>query len=384
MKKSLKDEVIVEAAHITEVYGPVQALENYLRKKSEEFLFIAHPFSYSSLKRSKAILYQKGWLEKESIGPKNVGPEILHYLKDVLFTVYSVWRLKRRTELFIGVDNLNAFVGIWLRRLKRVKKVIYYVIDYTPKRFDNRFLNLLYHRIDQFCVKRCDAVWNLSARISEIRERQGIRKERNMIVPVGVDLEQIKHASPDQILRRSLVCVSHLTESKGIQLIIDSMNEIVKNVPDAKLLIIGTGPYEAKLRAMVREKKLEGCIEFLGAMEHERLFEYLPRCGIGVATYTEDSESISYYADPTKPKEFLACGLPLIITRVPWIAQEVEEKSMGIAINYDKGELVGAVLNLLTDDKLYEICKTNALEYVSGLAWEKIYDRAFSRCRKLS
>lgn len=383
MKERLKNKVIIEAAHITEIYGPVQALRNYLQKRSEEFLFIAHPFSCSSLKRSKARLYEDGCQKKVFIGPKNVGPEILHYLKDILFAFRSAWEVKRKVDLFIGVDNLNAFVGVWLRRLGKVKRVIYYVIDYTPQRFDNRFLNALYHWVDGFCIKHANYIWNLSERIAQTKGKQRVPKKRNMVVPVGVELEKISRVSADQINRKRLVIMSHLTKAKGIQLVIDAMSEITRKIPEVELVVIGTGPYERKLKNMVKERGLQEKVKFLGAMGHGKLFEFLPSCGIGLATYSPNPDNIAYYADPTKPKEYLACGLPLIITKVPWIAQEVEKKKMGIAINYNREELVNAIIKLLSDGEFYSECRKNAIEFASKLSWDKIYDEAFGKIEEI-
>ncbi|HRU39460.1 MAG TPA: hypothetical protein P5511_06245, partial [Candidatus Goldiibacteriota bacterium] len=52
--------LIVEAGHVTEVYGPVQALRNYLVKNKAEFVYITHPFSYSRLEGTTAEIYADG------------------------------------------------------------------------------------------------------------------------------------------------------------------------------------------------------------------------------------------------------------------------------------------------------------------------------------
>lgn len=51
---------IIEAGHVTEVYGPVQALKNYLADKKAEFVYVTHPFSYSKLEGTKAEFFSGG------------------------------------------------------------------------------------------------------------------------------------------------------------------------------------------------------------------------------------------------------------------------------------------------------------------------------------
>ena len=69
-------------------------------------------------------------------------------------------------------------------------------------------------------------------------------------------------------------------------------------------------------------------IKFLGYLEHDDLLRHLPFCGIALASYSDDPDSITYYADPTKPKGYLACGLPVVITNVPWIAEIINNVPM--------------------------------------------------------
>jgi glycosyltransferase involved in cell wall biosynthesis len=172
--------------------------------------------------------------------------------------------------------------------------------------------------------------------------------------------------------------MSHLTESKGIQLAIRAMRRILERIPDSRLLIVGTGPYEGALRKLAAELGLGERVVFRGLMQHEELFDFLPECGVALAPYLDDPGSVTYYADPTKPKEYLAAGLPVIITRVPWIAGLIDETPMGIAIEYDEDQLVAAVDRLLSDRAFYEACASNALAYASTLSWERIYAHALS------
>ena len=368
---------VVIVGHITEVYGPVQALSNYLTSRTDEFVSILHPFSYSSVPDSAYRVHSKREC-RESLRWRNIRfSEVLSYAQHIALTLYWILRSRKRFSIYVGIDNLNAFTGIVLRKLGVTDKVIFYVIDYTPKRFRNTFINLLYHALDGFCVRHSDYVWNISERIAEVREKQGVSKTKNLVVPVGIELEKIGCLANRKGNKRKLVFVSHLTKSKGVELAIEAMKAINQAVPDAILEIIGTGPHEQELEKMCEVRGLSNYVKFLGAMGHDKLLEYLPSCGIALATYLDDLDSITYYADPTKPKEYLACGLPVVITRVPWIAEEIERRPMGIAIRYTKEELTNAVIKLAKNNDFYMQCSKNATAFTSNLSWDKIYTRAF-------
>lgn len=198
-------------------------------------------------------------------------------------------------------------------------------------------------------------------------------------MPVGVELEKIdKFTLEEKLNSKSIIFMSYLDETKGCQLMIDAMTEIVKKESKAELLIIGTGPYENKLKEQAKKSGLEKNIKFLGPMEHDSLFKFIPHHRFGVAPYLDDKNSYTYYADPTKPKEYLACGLPVVITNVPWIAKEIGQKPMGIVCSYNREELVNACLKLLQDDEFYKICLKNALEFTKDLSYDEIYEKIFN------
>lgn len=377
----LSGKLIVEAGHITEVYGPVQALRNYLIKNSNNFIYISHPFSYSKLEGTEVVYYKDGIEEKKKKGHKRSVFQFIQWIQDIFFNLYFGLKMKQKIDIFIGVDNLNALSGIILKKIGKVKKVYYYVIDHMNRRFKNPVFDFLYGLTDRIACRHSDMIWSLSRRIADAKNKKFKNsKNKNIIVPVGVELEKIDKFNLDEkIYKKTLVFMSMLDETKGVDLMIEAMKDIIKIVPDAKLLIIGTGPYESKLKKLVEKLKLNNCVNFLGIMDHDALLKFIPHERVGVATYKDDPNNYTYYADPTKPKEYLACGLPIVITDIPWIAEEVRNRPMGVVCQYNKEDIIKACIKLLKDDTYYTMCLKNAMEYALTLSWDKIYDEAFTQ-----
>lgn len=107
---------------------------------------------------------------KKKINRKS-GFYIGKYLRDLFIIIQAVFLKKEKYDLFIGVDSLNCLGGLFLKKLGKVRKVIFYSIDFVPIRFDNKFLNRTYHAIENYCVTHSDEVWNVSPRIAEGREK---------------------------------------------------------------------------------------------------------------------------------------------------------------------------------------------------------------------
>jgi glycosyltransferase involved in cell wall biosynthesis len=367
------------AAHTSRIAGPVQALTAWLQARRADFTLLSLPFGYSGLPCATEQRFQAGRLAASREGHAARGWDPWLWVKDFLFVVRR-GLAGPRVDLFIGVDCLNALAGLVLRACGKAGRVAFYVIDYTPRRFSNPLLNAAYRLVDHVAATRSDVVWNLSERMRDVRRRQGVAEARNTLVPVGVDLAKVRHPAKAAVRRHSLLYMGALHGNKGIQLAIEAFPEVLKKVPQASLHIIGYGPFEAQARALAAASPAAKRIHIPGGMGHDRLFREVPRFGVALAPYLDDPGSYTWWCDPTKPKEYLACGLPLIITKVPWVWERVADKRqpLGLAIDYRKDQLVKAAVRLLGDDAYYWRCRRNALAFAAGLAWDDIYERAFA------
>lgn len=380
-KYSLENKKIIIATHTRFATGPSEELERFLKDKCRELVYIAHPFSYCTYRRSFVNIYKFGIRVKKINAPLIKGIDLIYFLKDIILNLFYSIILFSKFDIFIGINNLNAFCGIILNKIGIVDKVIFYTIDYVPRRFKNNILNRMYHLVDKFCCYNATCVWNLSSRMEEARYRNSISKNKSapqLVVPNGSNFYQIKRHQFSEISRYSMVHMGHLLKKQGIQLLIDALPEIIKRFPNANLLIIGNGPFEQELRAQVKRLNLENYVRFMGFIEdHNELERILAKCAIGIATYTLDPDNYSYFADPGKPKTYLAVGLPVIITNVPAVAAEIQNRKAGIVIEYSEEQLVNAVITLLSNDTLYKEYRQNAIAFGSLFDWNNIFQDAF-------
>lgn len=378
-----KHVVIVKHTHTLSGGVELELLE-YLKGKAAGIAYISHPFpdarSDVPLNTTVNFFDHAGELLQEIKAPLISGPRILFYIKDVLFTLYFLWRAHRKFDLYIGVDGLNAFTGLILKKLGIVDTVVFYVIDYVPRRFKNRLLNTIYHLIDKICCYHCHCVWNVSPLMVEAREEAGISKNRcapQITVPLGCHFESIKRLPIGRINRHAIVYLGNLSEEQGVRLIIEAMPEIVAEVPDAKLVVVGSGKLREALEQRAVISGVEKHIHFCGFVVDDKEVErILSRCAVGLAPYPEDVIGYKQFCDPAKVKIYMACGLPVIITRVPLIARDIERRRAGTVIQYKKKQLVRSVVRSLSDDEFYMMCREEAIEFASKFEWENVFSEA--------
>lgn len=373
---------IVIVAHESST-GPPQELRDFLFSKKVKFIqFIAHPLIY--LKEhykdsSRYTSYKDGKVIKRYTAFHWRIPEALLYIKDVLYTVIWGLQAKEPFDIYFGADPLNAFSGILLRTLGKVKKVVYYNIDYTPQRFENPLLNYIYHLIDKICCYTADANWIGTERTTLARSANGVSKERTKnIIVVRDGTHSLKTSVRDsEINKNTIVYVGYVLEKQGIDLVLDSLPEIKKEIPGIKFIVIGKGPYLPVLEEKVQKLKLGDIVEFRGFVKSDKeVQDIVKNCGIGVAPYVEDKNSFTYYSTSGKPVLYLGSGIPVVLTEVPEIAKEIHEKKAGIMINYNKKKFVQAVLTILRDKKEFNEYRENARVFGKELDWSDIFEKS--------
>jgi len=205
----------------------------------------------------------------------------------------------------------------------------------------------------------------------------GIKKDsyrKHKVVPYGMWIDRIKRYSYEECDKNTLVFMGHLLEKQGVQLVLDAVPEIVKKIPNFKFKIIGTGSYEDTLREKVKELNIEKYVYFLGKIEkNEDLENEIAKSCVAIAPYIEKLDTWTKYADPGKVKTYLACGVPVLLTDVPWNAREIAENRCGRVIREDKESVVEELLKLLRKKEGQEF-RNNALKFSENFSFIKIFD----------
>lgn len=378
----ISNKKIVIATHYL-VYGAPQALKDYLiNNRIKKLIFIAHPLeakekSYVEYIVNGHIQDRKEW----AIRFKSV---IFNYFLEIFLNLKSIFKDKDKFDLFVGVDPLNAFTGVILKKLGRTKKVVFYTIDYSPKRFNNKLLNNIYHWVDKFCLKNADEVWNVSPRIAEGRAKvRGLKQNiynNQKVVPIGIWFNRVKRLPFDEIKKHQLLFIGHLLEKQGVQIVLDSIPEIIKHIPDFHFLIVGGGEYEGKLKAKTAELGIEKYVTFTGwVKDRSKIDKIMAESALAVAMYDKEKDTFTYYADPTKLKDYLSASLPILLTDVPYNAKEIENHRCGKIISYDKNELSQAIIEFMKDENKLKEYRDNAINYAKQFDWNIIFKESLKR-----
>jgi len=358
---------------------PIENLEEFLKLHAPEVIVVGHAFFFNVQEGSFVRKWRHGTLTQSLSAHMTSRSELAYYLKTCWYTFRTLLRMPD-TDICIGLGNLPALLGIMLRFFGKTKQVVYYAIDFVPKRFPKPWLNTFYHSIDNFVIVHVDRIWNLSPRMIEMRERKGIpvaMRAKQTTVPIGTNPGALRLPF-NEIDSHAVVYVGHLRPLQGLELLLDAWPKVLASVPDARLILIGHGPLETLLREKAMHRGISYAVEFKGFIKDQADVEQiLARCGLAVAPYMDSDDAFVRYTDPGKIKTYVSSDLPVVITDVPAVARELERAGCGVIVPYDPEAYAHTIARLLSDPIRLKEYRARALQFAEQYRWDLIWTRAF-------
>lgn len=304
----------------------------------------------------------------------------LLYIKDVLYTLFWCLRFNQKFDIYFASGNLNPLVGIVLRKLGLVRRVVYQSLDYYPRRFNNSFFNWLYFQLDKFCVRFSDETWNVNPNIVQARfNKMGMDPkvfDKQYTVPGSIWFYKTKRLPFSQINRNKIVYRGTLLDFMGIDLAIKAMPFILKKFPNLIFEIVGIGIDKERLMELTRQLNVSRNVIFHGFVKgRQQMEKVLSDAAIGIATFnTSICDDKVRNSDPGKIKDYMLMGMPVIATKEVYYHKKIISKRCGLIIRYNPEELANAVVKLLSNSKLLKEYRQNATNFIEEYDCNNIYE----------
>jgi glycosyltransferase involved in cell wall biosynthesis len=199
--------------------------------------------------------------------------------------------------------------------------------------------------------------------------RLGIQ-DRLVVVPNGVDPQRVvvrpQELRDQQTRMPTLLSVSNLVQTKGIDLNLRAVKRIIGLYPNLRYQIIGEGIEGKKLRNLTKELGLESNVEFLGRLPHHQVMKYMASCDVFTLPSWNEGFGVVYL-------EAMATGKPVIGCEGQGVEDFVESGTTGILVKpRDVDSLVEALAFLLGHSEEARIMAERARERVlERFTWEK-------------
>jgi D-inositol-3-phosphate glycosyltransferase len=199
------------------------------------------------------------------------------------------------------------------------------------------------------------------------------------VIPGGVDLERFapqprvaaRNALGLDVSRKVLLFVGRIQRLKGLEVLLRAFARIVDL--DAQMLIVGGRPgttHEsreiARLQHLAAKLGVADRTRFVGAVAHADLPLYYAAADVTVMPSSYESFGLVAV-------ESLACGTPVIATRVGGLTSIVHDGETGLLVPWRDGDLFAERLRrVLVEPGLLARLSANARESVMGYGWDRI------------
>jgi len=243
----------------------------------------------------------------------------------------------------------------------RVYLIIHGIEAWKPLR--NPILNACVRQIDDFIA------------VSTVTRRRflrwsGLRQDQGMILPDCVDLS-IFTPGPKSITlmerydlenRTVLLTLGRLaTEEryKGVDEVLEIMPSLIQEIPNIAYLIVGDGSDRIRLEQKARQLGVAERIIFAGRISDEEKVDHYRLADAYVMPSSGEGFGIVYL-------EALACGIPVIGSKIDGSRDALRNGRLGILVNpTDSAELRAAILQTLAAKDQGANERRNGVEYFS-------------------
>lgn len=317
---------------------------------------------------------------------------MLYYLE---YCLLVAWRVRRLRPDVVHVHNFTGFVPI-IRAFNPNAKIVLHMNCEWLSQLDEQRMGRR--------IAAADAVFGSSGHIARLVQRRYPQyADRCHTVYNGVDPDAFVGAPKEPAGREPdaspvLVFVGRVSPEKGVHDLIDAMAIVAERHPRARLDLVGPvgaldrrflvdvsgdarvaglarfygdEDYGSMLQRLVRERGLD--VHFHGAMSQEHVVQHVAAADVLVNPSYSESFGMALV-------EAMACGTPVVATRVGGMLEIVDERTGLLTDPSDPVALADAISRLLHDDDLRRSMGAEGRSRVEALfAWDRVAEAALEQ-----
>jgi phosphatidylinositol alpha-1,6-mannosyltransferase len=174
--------------------------------------------------------------------------------------------------------------------------------------------------------------------------------------------------------RPVLLTVARLVARKGVDRVIAALPRIIAQVADLIYVVVGTGPDEARLRALAGGLGVEAQIRFIGAVRREDLSDWYNACDAFVLPSLSRNGDVEGFG--LAVLEASACGKPVIVSCEGGMADAVVPGETGLVVDPDDCEaLADAAVRLLSSREGPALGRNGRAHVLAAANWRVSADK---------
>ena len=205
-----------------------------------------------------------------------------------------------------------------------------------------------------------------------------VKSENISIVPNGVDLSLFKTNIKKN--PKKIVFAGAMYYHRGLDILLEAIPYVIKKIPNAKFILLGSGGEINKLKKIVSDKKLEKSVEFTGWINRDKIPQSISDASVGIGPLR--LTDVTSRALPIKVLEYMAVSLPVIAKRGTLPLDVLENEKNGYFVD-DVEDLVEKIIELLNDPKKVENMGIQSSNMVQKFSWNNVVTDIIENVKKI-
>lgn len=272
--------------------------------------------------------------------------------------------LIHRRAMLCAID-LDTMPAVYLAScLKSLPRIVDAHELFTEQKevISRRWVHLIWLRAEKWLVPRFPHGYSVNKELAEeFFRRYGVNYSIIRNVPVTAPLPAMVPDSQQWIIYQGAV-----NEGRSFETLIPAMKKV--SVP---LHIYGKGNFLQQVKHLVEVHDLREKVYFHAPVLPDQLVQITPHASIGITLF-ENKGLNQYWSLANRFFDYIMAGIPQVCSDFPAYRNLLEQYPVGLAVDAADPEAVASAMNkLLTDDVVYEQCKTACREARKELNWEK-------------
>ena len=301
---------------------------------------------------------------------------VRHLPKIIRHFVYflKALRMGARADIIFAQDPVSVGLpSVLAAKILRKKFIIRVAGDYAWEQARQRFgikdsidefqdkkygLGVEFLRIMQkFTANHSQAVIAPSIYFKNLVSGWLKNKDKIHIIYNGIKLTNIE---PEEKRENVILTAGRLVSWKGFDVLI----EIIGELPEWRLIIVGDGPEKENLKFKIENLKLQDKVNLTGSVPKEKMAEFLNKAKIFILNTSFESFSFQVV-------EAMNAGVPVIATNIGNLSEIIESGREGILVEpNNKKQIIAAVKKIEEDKNFREMIIKNAHDKVRQFSIE--------------
>ncbi len=200
-------------------------------------------------------------------------------------------------------------------------------------------------RLMKWAAAQAGASIGVSAALAQRLAAIGAPVEKVHVARNGVDVDRFRPEARAEARRRLglaegpwLLSVGNLLPVKRHHLVIGALALLRQRWPSLRLAVVGRGPLADELQRLAQDQGLQDAVVLAGAVPQDDLRWWYSAADLLVLASSREGW-------PNVLLEAMACGLPVVASRVGGVPEIVSDSTVGVAAEFDTADALAALID---------------------------------------